>query len=75
VDKGKILIVAGSILQVPAVVAARELGLYVIVTDRDPDCTCAELADEFYAIDIFDVEGQTEIQTVLALSWQTNSMR
>lgn len=55
--KGKILIVAGSILQVPAVKAAKELGLYTIVTDVNPDCACAPLADEFHQVDIFDAPG------------------
>ena len=59
--KGSILIVAGSILQVPAVEAARRLGLRVVVTDRNPECACAALADEFYPLDIFDVEGHVEL--------------
>lgn len=60
-DCGSVLIVTGGPLQVPAVEAARKLGLRVIVTDRDPHCACAELADVFYALDIYDVAGHRRL--------------
>lgn len=60
-DKNRILIVAGSILQAPAVTAARELGLRVVVTDRNPSCVCATLANEFYQLDIFDAPGHVAL--------------
>lgn len=52
-----ILIVAGGQLQVPAVHIARDLGLRVIVTDRDPNCACASLTDEFVLLDTSDAAG------------------
>lgn len=55
--KGWILIVAGGLLQVPAVNAAHDLGYHVCVTDRNLDCACAGLADHFVELDTFDVEG------------------
>jgi hypothetical protein len=55
-----ILIVAGGILQVPAVKAAHELGYKVCVSDRDLDCACATLADHFVELDTFDVDGHLD---------------
>lgn len=52
-----ILIVGGGLLQVPAVEIAHDLGLRVIVTDKNPDCACAKLADEFHELDTKDVAG------------------
>ena len=56
-----VLIVTGGKLQTPTVVVAEELGLHVILTDRDPDCCCAERADEFYPIDIYDVKAHVKL--------------
>jgi biotin carboxylase len=53
--------VGGSKVQCPAVTAARELGLWVAVTDRNPDCACAELADTFYPISIYDTQGHVDL--------------
>lgn len=53
-------IVAGGLLQVPAVEAARSLGLGVIVSDQNPDCACAKLADRFVRLDTYDVDGHVE---------------
>jgi biotin carboxylase len=61
-----VLIVAGGILQEPAVRAARELGYKVLLTDRNPDCHCAALADEFVQLDTYDVRGHVR----LAESWR-----
>jgi len=55
-----ILIVAGGILQIPAVNAAHELGYKVVVTDRDLECAGAGLADHFVELDTFDVEGHLD---------------
>lgn len=60
--KGKtILIVAGGVLQVPAVRIAHDLGLRVVVTDRDPNCICASLADEFMLLDTGDAAGHVAL--------------
>jgi len=66
--KPAILIVTGGLLQVPAVHIARELGLHVIVTDRDEHCACAKLADEFLALDIFDIPSHV----AMAQYWHKN---
>jgi len=50
-----VLLVGGGLLQVAQVRAAKELGLRTVVTDRNPDCVCASLADEFHQVDIYDV--------------------
>lgn len=49
-----ILIVGGGLLQVPAVHIAHELGLRVVITDKNPGCACASLADRFVALDTKD---------------------
>jgi biotin carboxylase len=59
--KSSILIVTGGLLQLPAVHIAHDLGLRVVVTDRDPSCVCAPLADEFVPLDIFDVAGHVAL--------------
>jgi len=56
-----VLLVTGGRLQEPAVTAAHKFGLRVIVTDRDPKCYCASLADKFYPLDIYDVEGHVKL--------------
>lgn len=53
--KDSILIVGGGLLQVPAVEAARSLGLKAIVTDGNPDAPAMSIADETHIIDIYDV--------------------
>lgn len=50
-------IVCGGAMQVAAVEAAHRLQLRAIVSDRDPNCACAALADEFVPVDIYDVPG------------------
>jgi len=52
-----VLLVGGGLLQVAQTLAAQELGLRAIVTDRNPDCVCASLADEFHQVDIYDIDG------------------
>ncbi|SMH72317.1 ATP-grasp domain-containing protein [Candidatus Nitrosotalea okcheonensis] len=56
-----IIIVCGGILQIPAVEEAKKLGLKTIVTDRDPNAPCRNLADEFYVLDIYDVKGHVKL--------------
>jgi biotin carboxylase len=58
---GELLIIGGGLLQVPNVEEARKLGLRTIVTDLNTDCACASLADDFHAIDIFDVGRHVEL--------------
>lgn len=58
---GELLIIGGGLLQVPNIEEARKLGLRTIVTDLNTSCVCAPLADEFHAIDIFDVGRHVEL--------------
>lgn len=59
-------LVAGGLLQVPAVEAAHSLGLKVIVSDRNPACACAPLADVFLPLDTGDVDGHVRTARDLA---------
>lgn len=52
-----ILLVGGGILQLPAVTAIHELGYSALVTDQNPDCACAGIADRFVQLSTFDVNG------------------
>ncbi|MHC4278514.1 MAG: ATP-grasp domain-containing protein [Planctomycetota bacterium] len=63
-----VLIVGGSILQWPAVRAARELGYKVMLSDRNPACYCADRVERFERLSTFDVDGHIE----LALHWRNN---
>lgn len=64
--KGRtILLVAGGLLQVPQVEIAHALGLNTIVTDRDPECACADLADAFVQLDTYDLSGHVKLARLL----------
>jgi len=56
-----VLIVGGGSLQTPAMLAARSLGYDVWVTDRDPDCPGALLANRFIPLDIYDVDAHVAL--------------
>ena len=60
-----VMIVAGGILQQPAVRVAKELGYRVLVTDRDPNCACASLADHFIEMDTFDTESHVALAKLI----------
>jgi biotin carboxylase len=64
-----VLIVCGGLLQVPAVEAARSLGLAVVMTDANPDAAAMPLADEAVAIDIYDVEAHKRLVDDLRRRW------
>jgi biotin carboxylase len=64
-----ILIVCGGLLQVPAVEAARDLGLAVIMTDRNTDAAAMHLADEAVGIDIYDVEAHKRLVDDVRTRW------
>jgi uncharacterized protein YmfQ (DUF2313 family) len=63
-SKEWVLIVGGSILQWPAVRAARELGYKVMLTDRNPACYCASLVERFVELSTFDVAGHVLLARV-----------
>src|SRR4029079_1285238 len=67
--KPAVLIVSGGVLQFPAIVAAHDLGLAAILTDRDGGAPALQRADEAHAVDIFDVEGHIALARKLAESW------
>jgi biotin carboxylase len=56
-----VLIVCGGLLQVPAVQAAHDLGLHVVMTDGRIDAPAMQLADEPIALDIYDVDGHVAL--------------
>lgn len=53
----KLLIIGASILQVPAIKRAKEMGFYVGVIDYNPNAVGVPLADEFFNVSTIDVEG------------------
>ena len=53
----KILILGGANLHCKLVKAAKEMGLYTIVTDYLPDSPAKRLADKSYMLNITDIEG------------------
>lgn len=53
----KILIIGASILQLPAILKAKEAGYYTIVTDMNPNAMGIAYADEFYPVNTIDEEG------------------
>jgi biotin carboxylase len=56
-----IIIIGGSYLQLRQIEWARELGLYVVVTDRNPDAKGRKLADRFEVLNGDDIEGLLEL--------------
>ncbi len=56
----KILIIGASILQVPAIKKAKELGYYVGVIDYNPKAVGIPLADEFFEVSTIDIDGVAE---------------
>ena len=53
----KILIIGASILQLPAIIKAKELGYYTIVADYNPQAIGIQYADEFHNVSTIDEEG------------------
>lgn len=53
----KILIIGASILQLPAIKKAKELGYYTIVADYNPKAVGISYADEYYNVSTIDIEG------------------
>ncbi|MFB3917621.1 MAG: ATP-grasp domain-containing protein [Terriglobales bacterium] len=60
-----ILVVGGGLLQMPVLEEARKMGLKTIVTDLSPTCACAQAADYFLPIDVFDVKGHVRLVLTL----------
>ena len=57
----RILIIGASILQLPAIIKAKQAGYHTIVADFNPKAIGIEYADEFYEVSTIDVEGITAL--------------
>lgn len=57
----KILIIGASILQLPAIRKAKELGYYVGVADYNPNAIGISYADEYFNVSTIDVDGVVEV--------------
>ncbi|MBQ8689485.1 MAG: ATP-grasp domain-containing protein [Clostridia bacterium] len=57
----KLLIIGASILQLPAIKRAKELGFYVAVADYNPSAVGISYADEYFNVSTIDIEGVTEV--------------
>lgn len=53
----RILIIGASILQLPAILKAKDAGYYTIVTDMNPNAMGIAYADKFYPVNTIDEEG------------------
>ena len=51
-----LLILGGGPDQLPGVLKAKEMGIYTIVLDGNPDAHCKSYADEFYSVSIKHIE-------------------
>lgn len=56
----KLLIIGASVLQLPAIKRAKEMGYYVGVIDYDPNAIGITYADEYFNVSTIDVEGVTK---------------
>ncbi|MCR5808698.1 MAG: ATP-grasp domain-containing protein [Clostridiales bacterium] len=56
----KVLIIGASILQLPAILKAKELGYCVAAADYNPNAVGVPYADEFFNVSTIDAEGVTE---------------
>lgn len=52
----KLLIIGASILQLPAIKKAKEMGYYVGVVDYDPNAVGIKFADEFFNVSTIDID-------------------
>ena len=54
-----LMIIGASVLQLPAIKRAKELGFNVAVADYDPKAVGIPYADKFYEVSTIDIEGVT----------------
>lgn len=57
----KVLIIGASILQLPAIRKAKELGYYVGVADYNPNAVGIPEADEYFNVSTIDVDGVVKV--------------
>lgn len=60
----RILILGASRLQLPGILKAKEMGLYVGVVDQDPLAVGVDCADEFYEVSTIDEIGVAEVAKI-----------
>ena len=53
----RILIIGASILQLPAIIKAKEMGFYVGVVDYNPNAVGIKFADRYFNVSTVDIEG------------------
>jgi len=61
-----ILIIGGGILQIPALLKAKELGYTTYLSDMSSSCAAKPYADFFYEIDVNDFEKNAELAKKLS---------
>lgn len=57
----KVLIIGASILQLPAIRKAKELGYYVGVADYNPEAVGIPYADEYFNVSTIDIDGVVDV--------------
>lgn len=57
----KILIIGASILQLPAIIRAKDLGFYVATCDYNPNAIGIKYADEFFNVSTIDIDGVVSV--------------
>lgn len=57
----KLLIIGASVLQLPAIKRAKELGFYVAVADYNPNAVGIPYADEYFNVSTIDIEGVCDV--------------
>lgn len=60
-DRPRLLVIGASILQIPALIKAHELGYRVATVDRDPEAVGVEIADDFFEVSTVDSDGILDI--------------
>lgn len=57
----KLLIIGASILQLPAILKAKELGHFVAVVDYNPEAVGIKYADQFFNVSTVDIDAVCEV--------------
>ncbi len=69
-NENRILIIGASVLQLPAILEAKEMGYYVGIVDYNPKAVGIQYADEYFNISTIAVNGITNV----AKSFQPNGI-
>lgn len=67
-------IIGGGQLQVPVIKEAHKMGYKTIISDMNPDCICAKLADMFVHLDIYDIEGHIKYVKLLSSVYEIDDV-